>query len=343
LTYEDPLVADPEQDVSGPAGPAPLRRPNSIRRTATIDMTWPGGLGTQLHLEGHARDAVTLGDPTTRPLVLETARADIGVGANRTIETIAVEPDHPGIPHLVGARGGGHLRAALDEYPLYLILDDLSGCSLIAGFAWRRFPDAVAVPRTPPNAAEGTEGREGPGRSMADICIGWRTGGSALDEVGQPGGPSHRIRVVPSLVNPDDPFGWHDLPVPPPVNMRRARRIDAWIEGNLIKIDAAFQDSAGDPDHGRIAVHEYQVSAEANLTTGIVTSVVADARILPFRSCTTAKATAPWLVASPLADMRTTVLNRLARANGCTHLNDALRALAEVPTLVNRLQAELAR
>jgi hypothetical protein len=351
VSYEDPLKSDPGQDVSGPAGPAPLRRPNSIRRTATIDMTWPDGLGTQLHLEGHARDAVTFENPSEPPEIIETAKAEIGVGPNRTIEKISVEPDHPGIPKLVGARGGGHLRGAIAEYlpgeresghPLYLMLDDVSGCSLIAGFAWRRFPQAVSIPRVPPAAPEGTEGREAMSRNMADICIGWRSGGSALSEVGQEGGPGHRIRVVPSVVNPDDPHGWHELPEPPPVNMRRARRIDAWREGHLIKIDAAFQDSAGDPDHGRIAVHEYQISAEADVRSGLVTSMVTDARILPFRSCTTAKATATWLVNSPLADLRTTVLDRLGRANGCTHLNDALRALAEVPALTARLDETLA-
>jgi hypothetical protein len=313
-------------------------------------MTWPGGLGTQLRLEGHARDAVTLDDIDGPPTVIAEASAHIGIGTNRTIEDIEATPDHPGIVHLVGVRGGGHLRSAIDQHlpgeragghPLYLILDDVSGSSLIAGFAWRRFPDAVAIARRPPQAAEGVEGREGPGREMADICIGWRRNESALAEAATSSGATHRIRVVPSLVHPDDPYGWHELPVPPPVSMRRARRIDAWLDGHTVKIDAGFQDSAGDPDHERIAVHEYQISAEADLRTGRVTSVVADARILPFRSCTTAKATAPWVVNAPLADLRDVVLRRLARANGCTHLNDALRALAEVPLLVEHLQARV--
>lgn len=29
----------------GPSGPAPVRRPGSIRRTSTIDMHWPDGPG----------------------------------------------------------------------------------------------------------------------------------------------------------------------------------------------------------------------------------------------------------------------------------------------------------
>jgi hypothetical protein len=39
-----------------------------------------------------------------------------------------------------------------------------------------------------------------------------------------------------------------------------------------------------------------------------------------------------------LADLRQLVLERLRGTAGCTHLNDALRALAEVPHLVALLE-----
>ena len=38
--------------------PTPSRRSHSIRRTSTILMHWPDGFGTQLQLEGRARDLV---------------------------------------------------------------------------------------------------------------------------------------------------------------------------------------------------------------------------------------------------------------------------------------------
>ena len=44
-------------------------------------------------------------------------------------------------------------------------------------------------------------------------------------------------------------------------------------------------------------------------------------------------------VASPLPELREKVLVELRGTAGCTHLNDALRALAEVPVLVHRLRA----
>ena len=330
---------DPEQAVAGPAGPAPVRPPWSVRRTSTVDMTWPGGLGQQLRLDGRARDAVTAsaGEP---PVVVDSAMTTVGIGEGRVIEDIAADPDRDRLQALVGCRGGGYLRAALDEHlhedrvagtPLYLLLDDISGTSLIAGFAWTQWPDAWAD----------TGRRAIP--DMEGVCIGFRPGSTALTERIELG-PSHRTQVVPPLVNPDDPDGWHALAELPPVSMRRARRIDVWRDAadGTIVVDAAFQDSAGHPDGPRIAVHEYRLTATADPDTMVVRSIRPDARILPFRECPAAVDTASRVVGTALGDLRRTVLERLARTNGCTHLNDALRALAEVPVLLAHLDAQFA-
>ena len=322
------------QAVAGPAGPAPARRRNSVRRTATVDMTWPGGYGTRLRLHGNARDAVTL-DPHDPPVVVETASTNVGIGEHRTIEDIAAFPSPSGLESLVGCRGGGALRSALDEHlpgerssgsPLYLLLDDISGCSLIAGFGWSRWTKDWL---TPPDRV--------PRPNMEGVCIGFRTGSTALVEQAS-GPPSHRTRPVPSLVNASDSFGWHDLPPLPDVSMRRARRIDIWRdESGMIQIDAYFQDSSGDPGPSRVAVHEYVLRATADPETMTLVTVTPDARILPFMECPAAVDTAQLVVGTRLADLRRTVLERLAKTNGCTHLNDALRALAEVPVLVRHL------
>jgi hypothetical protein len=303
-------------------------------------MTWPDGLGTQLRLDGSARDAITHSSADA-PIVVAAATTSVGIGPNRMIEDISAEPDSLGLGDLVGCRGGGYLRAALAEFlaheldsgtPLYLLLDDVSGCSLIAGFAWSRYTDnwkkRITVTPRP---------------SMEGVCIGFRPGSSALTESASPE-TTHRIQVVPSLVNDADPDGWHELADLPEVSMRRARRIDIWRDpvSNTIMIDSGFQDSAGDAEHGRIAVHEYVLRATADPDTMTLLSVDPDARILPFIECPSAVQTASEVVGAPLAELRTIVLERLSRTGGCTHLNDALRALAEVPMLLGQLDAELA-
>lgn len=42
-----------------PAGHSPLRRPNSLRRTSSIDTTWPDGRDSRLRFHGVARDRFT--------------------------------------------------------------------------------------------------------------------------------------------------------------------------------------------------------------------------------------------------------------------------------------------
>ncbi len=333
-------MRDPLQAVNGPAGPAPRRRAKSIRRTSSIDGSWPEGLGTQLRLEGRARDAITH-SPLDPPVVVAEASTSVGIGDDRTIEYLAATPGTEGLGDLVGCRGGGYLRSTLAEFvpheldggtPLYLLLDDISGASLVAAIAWSQWTDQWA--RSDPDR---------PRPDMEGICIGFAPGGSALDEQ-RSGLMAHRVQIVPPLVADDDPHGWHQLPTLAEVSFRRARRIDIWrdpIDGTIM-IDSGFQDSAGTPRYDRVAIHEYVLRAKVDPRTMLVSSVDADPRVLPFLTCPNAVDTASAVVGTPVAQLRTTVLERLAKTNGCTHLNDALRALAEVPTLLAQLDAEIA-
>jgi hypothetical protein len=59
--------------------------------------------------------------------------------------------------------------------------------------------------------------------------------------------------------------------------------------------------------------------------------------VLPYRECPTAAGNVSRLVGSQLPALREKVLQDLRGTLGCTHLNDALRALAEVPRLVQRV------
>lgn len=300
-------------------------------------MVFPDGAGRTLQLEGNARDAVTI-DPDDAPTLVASGSSSVTIAPGRRITAISVRPERPNIHELVGCQGGGHLRAALDHVlpgereagtPLHLLLDDISGTSLIAGFALFGFPERMPPPQ------------ERPQFDMEGICIGFAPGNTSLVEV-RSGDRSHRTQQVGSLVNPDDPHGWHDLPDLPLVSMRRARRIDVWRAGETIVIDSAFQDSAGHPEEGRIAVHEYRLEATADARSLELLTVTPDPRILPFRECPSARDTATALLGTPLPQLRHTVLERLGRVKGCTHLNDALRALAEVPVLLGHLDRALA-
>jgi hypothetical protein len=331
----DAVVASADElppPPQNPAGPAPLRRPGSVRRTSTIDMSWPDGREAGLQLVCRARDIYTPPDGGA-PVVMAEDRARVRMAADRTILAIECDPPRAEVGRLVGSRGGGHLRHALEHVlpqdmaagsPLYLLLDDLSGASLISSWAWSRWTEE---PRDAPLA-----------RQMENICTGFRTGSSALVREG-PRRMVHNCTLVPPLAHPDDPAGWHDVDDLQGVSMRRARRIDVWAD-DLIRIDSHFQDSASTPDGGRrMAVHEYLLAATIEPAAGTLLSVEADPRTLPYRECPTAAGNVGRLLGASARDLRQIVLVELAKTAGCTHLNDALRALAEAPILAEAARA----
>lgn len=324
--------------VSGPSNITADRRPASVRRTSTIDMRWPDGWGTPTQVLGRARDLLTPpsgGEATV--LAKDVIRARVAL--DRTIEAITCDPARVDLAPLVGARCGGKLRGRLaqvvpDELsagtPLYLLLDDLAGATLVGRFAYSQWPDLWPEEWRRPES-----GRE-PQRRMEGICIGFTPGSSALD-TSRRTRFIHDVRRVEPLPATDDPHGWHELPSIADVSMRRARRIDVRLT-DVIEATAFFQDSATSPDGGRIAVHEYLVSATADRRTGRLLSVEADPRVLPFRECPRATGNIERLVGTPMFRLRDAVIEELRGTLGCTHLNDTLRALAEVPVLARALQ-----
>jgi hypothetical protein len=171
---------------------------------------------------------------------------------------------------------------------------------------------------------------------MEGICTGFQPGSSALAEDGS-ARFIHDLRGVEPLPLTDDPTGWHQLDEITAVSMRRARRIDVSIRGDVIEIDAMFQDSATVPVGGRVAVHEYQLHATADRASGVLLTISAEPHVLPYRECPLAAASAQHMIGTALTGMREEVLGRLPGVAGCTHLNDALRSLAEVPDLARRL------
>jgi hypothetical protein len=169
---------------------------------------------------------------------------------------------------------------------------------------------------------------------MEGVCTGFSPGSSALLPDGGGETQNQNCMPVPTLINPDDPIGWHEFRTQDSVGKRRARRIDVWRDGDALEIDVGFQDSGTAPGGGdRIAIHEYIVKARAEGDPSLLTEVSAEPRILPFRECPGAVQNATRLLGAPLLEMRDRVLETLPGTLGCTHLNDVLRSMAETPRL----------
>lgn len=318
------------------AGFAPPRHAASLRRTLSIDVIWPDGRGAPGRYFGRGRDAWT--DSAGKPNILAQAAFEASVTQDRRILALASDPPHPALAQLVGHRAGGGFRALVREaLPedfeqgsiLHVLLDDLSGAALVSGWAWSLWDpgwkESLRASMTDPALRQAFPDR-------ANICIGFAPGSSAFDpDTDRSGAPTTE------LVNPADPDGWHELPVFAGTSMRRARRMDVWEEKD-IRIEAAFQDSATTPQGGRAVVHEYLLQLRADPATMEITEIEAQPKVLPFAECPGAAANARILVGVPLFALRNVVLEKLRGTAGCTHLNDALRALADAPALVKKLQ-----
>jgi hypothetical protein len=296
-----------------------------------------------MHMLGRARDLETAADGGPRVLAYDTM--DASIGPDRTIAAIECHPGRSAIGDLVGARGGGGLRGAVDaalpedrrhRTPLALLLDDVAGASLVGGFAWSRHRaewmrvDAQKGENPRPPVAR---------RTMVGICAGFRPGAATLLPDGTPKGGGHNVAPVLPLADPDDPIGWHSLAALPAVAMRRARRMDVWRQDDLYLIDAHFRDSCSDPEEAEVAVHEYSIEATIDAATRVVTHVAATPRVLPFAECPAAAPNVGRLVGRPLDDLRLSVLELLKGVDCCTHLNDALRALADVAALLGAVDS----
>jgi hypothetical protein len=331
----------------GPSVSTPVRVPGSVRRTTSIEM--------HVHEEGQtligrARDLVTprRGDA----VVTDEASFSARIGEFREgqiIGDIEATPTFAGLDTLVGrsaSRGyRRELRRLADEQGLvgravYQLLDDLPGTSLVAGYSPelnRRDADRADGPRDP-DAGSGRPEASPHLLALEGVCAGWQPGGAIVTSVLAVGHVPIRLGPeAPSLDRPDDPRAWHELPGPiPPHGMRRRRRIDVVPPPDgqgLLTVDAMFRDSYLTADGVETVVHEYTFTADVDPRTGVVLAAEATPRALPFRECPEAGASAGRLAGDGFDDLRDRIRAEFVGPTTCTHLNDMLRALADVGTL----------
>ena len=321
------------------ANPTPPRPAHSVRRTSSIDVSWPDGVTSDRKFIGTSRDYRTdaAGEPGE---TLGEARFEARIDEDREILSIEAHPAPPEIKALVGERAGSHLRLMLRETmpqllergdPLYLPLDDLSGTALVSAFGFSQWnPEYAKKFRERISDDEFIHLME----QRKNVCWGLAEGNSGLDP--------HTVDDVASadageLRNDADPPGWHDLPDEDGPGFRRARRIDVWRDGDILRVASSFQDSAKRRDAGRVAIHEYDLDLTVDSQTREILSLTATPHVLPFPECPGAVANTQLLVGKPIDEIRDEVLANLRKTAGCTHLNDALRALAEVPKLASYL------
>jgi len=331
MIIPDPTVAGPQQ----PVDPSPPRRAGSVRRTSTIDTFRPHGFDAEANVIGRARDLLTAADGDAR--VLGTAVLTARLQA-RSHDLLAIdsEPTAPALQDLLGAIVGPGFRAKVDGVVpeqrdcgdlLYLLLDDLPGATLVAGYAMLH---AGMVPK--PSDDEYLIAR-------ADLCAGWAADGAMMTLIREHGrSPAPLGCDAPPVARSDDPHAWHELPALTPNAMRRLRRLDVIppaAQGEPASVDVFFRDSHVDGTGRETIVHEYSVTASVDVVTRTVVEIDARADVLPWQECPQAIGSAPRLVGHTLAGLRPYVRGEFIGTTTCTHLNDVLRGLTDVDRMLD--------
>jgi hypothetical protein len=317
----------------------PERRPNSVRRTLTVDASRPAGFAGPVEVHAVGQDHFYDGH---RSQELGSVALDVVVGPEpgHLITSVVSSPEVPALDALVGSSGRQGLRRGLSGLEVapgsgtlaLRLLDDLPAVTTLSRLTIIHEGDVPYGQLTGlPLQAEGRVG----------VCAGWAAGSSmnALVEAGL--SPVHDHDDV---VAPDMP-GEYPSPPPRPGRFRRFRQLDVARAGlpgpgdgpELVEVRSMFRDTYVDAEGIERVEHEYRLSARVDVRTGVIVESAADPLVLPALECPRAAASAGWLTGSNVADSAPT-RRMLVGPSTCTHLTQALLAYSDVPELVRGLE-----
>jgi hypothetical protein len=317
-----------------------------VRRTTAITSLRPEGVQGPLHQHGEGRDLVTAADGSSRVAAESSTDLLVGYTEGMLVHELSVRPDVPGAEAFVGARAGGGFRKVLDlqsgavrgSLP-YLLLDDVPGATLVSGMAMSIAADENVVDLVAwRERVNKTEIR----LQQADICAGWQTGGTLLENLEDGRPPVLLGPDAPDVRDPDDPLGWIALDALPAYATRRVRRLDVWRDDagsdqGSVHADVWFRDTCTDGAANETVVHEYTVDTLVDPATMVITACTAEARVLPWVECPQAVGSSERLVGWKVDDLRPEARTKLVGPSTCTHLNDVLRGLEDVHWLADLL------
>jgi hypothetical protein len=335
------MGAYPEPGPHDSLQATPPRAPGSTRRTTSIDITRPAGTPGRVVADVRGQDVATGPDGEARIGGRLAATLDLD---ERTGEVLAVATDAGGpLDGLAGlslrAGYGRRLDAAFPDDAAartlaYSALSDLGGAFLVSGYSLLRLGRLPATPELAERQA----------RAQADVCIGWESGSPLLETLVRAGRSPIPYGPLAPVIDAADPLGWHPMAPLATGSVRRRRLLDVaagnaggagGAGGAVLTAESHFRDSyaADDEDgEGEMVMHEYVVHAAVDDQRRLA-KVAVEPRVLPWRECPGAVASAQRLVGVAVDDIPARARRELVGASTCTHLTSTLRCLADLGAL----------
>lgn len=282
---------------------------------------------------GRARDLLT--PHSGAAVVVGVAELEVVVDyrGTREIQEIRSAPHDPALAELVGVRVTSGFRARLGEVLpreaaerslLFGLLDDLPGAALVSSSAYSQ----AGLPRPMAGASW-----------PVGACSGWRPGGTMMMGVERDGAPPPVTGpVAPAIDDAEDPLAWHETGSLGPHGMRRSRLVDV-VESSPVVVDVAFRDLHRTPLGVATVIHEYAMRAHIDPEELRALEILVEPRVLPWLECQAAIDGVRKVEGSRLEGFGAHVRRELGAPSSCTHLDDMLRKLEDVPVLLRELRA----
>ncbi len=271
----------------------------------------------------------------------DEADLELELDGSQVITGATTRPTRRGTELLVGATAVRGFRASVEAAlpeertsatPLALLLDDVSTVAMIGTIAWSQHRADAEDYRSSIEAASAFLAAQ----DAKVACSGFRRDGYYRKSIDRETMFPHWFRAAGRLET-DDEWAWHEMETPPDVCFRRRRRIDTWSDGACVAVDAHYRDSVWGPEHDEVALHEYSLRATVDPGSNLLRTISVEANVLPFPECPSVTRQVGELVGRDVTALRAEVHRALPGIHGCTHLNDMLRGLSDVPALVEAI------
>jgi hypothetical protein len=326
-------VQRPRPGPHNPVENTRARPPGSVRRTTSIDTTFPDGIGGRVVLRLRGRDLLT--DAAGDGVVLDELVVELELEPWSGV-IVEVDSANASVDALADLPFRGLRRRLPELFPddtarrtlLFSALEDVGGAYLVSGYAGLR---TGTIPSNPDVAELAVQ-------MQADVCIGWALDGPVIATLRSTG--SHAVPIGPPApeLGSDDALASHELPALATPSVRRRRCTDVsklQPRGEGLYVEHHFRDTYVGVD-GEQVMHEYVVRARFDDTRQL-RSVEVEPRVLPWNECPGAAASAQQLVGVALDEIAARVTSDFAGVTTCTHLNSTLRSLADAGPLSGSL------